>query len=321
MRKFILKIFAFLLVIAFITCCINYAYIKCDKRDYQNIKKFKTVPSSVKVCNFGSSHGLFGFNYEDVSDVNCFNFALSSQVLTYDRRIFDEYKDNIAEGAVVFITISYFSFCIDDELNHSDFEQKNKRYYSILPPKLIKEYDFKTDIYAHYFPSLSAGVDLIKTFEGKFGTINEEWSKKATNIDLDSDAELVSRRHLAHYEKDESGNRINNQAEVDAVKYLINACREKGCTPVLITTPFTREYKDLMLEKDPDFVSDFYKQVDELVETTGVLYFDYSSDERFTNNYELFMNSDHLNKEGARVFVDILMREVVHYGSDESLIN
>ena len=193
---------------------------------------------------------------------------------------------------------------------------------AILPPELIKEYDLKTDIYAHYLPSLSAGVDLIRTFAGKPKKIAEEdWTQKASDIDLKSDADRVSRRHLAHYEKDEAGNRINNQAEVDALKYIINACREKGCTPVLITTPFTSDYKSKMLEKDPDFVSDFYKQVDELVRETGVAYFDYSEDERFINNNELFMNSDHLNEDGARKFVNILMDEVVHYGTDESLIH
>ena len=32
------------------------------------------------------------------------------------------------------------------------------------------------------------------------------------------------------------------------------------------------------------------------------------------------MNSDHLNEEGARQFVNILMDEVVHYETEESLI-
>ena len=36
--------------------------------------------------------------------------------------------------------------------------------------------------------------------------------------------------------------------------------------------------------------------------------------------YEWFMNSDHLNEEGARQFVNILMDEVVHYETEESLI-
>lgn len=51
-----------------------------------------------------------------------------------------------------------------------------------------------------------------------------------------------------------------------------------------------------------------------------MLYCDYAFDERFMNNYKWFMNADHLNKEGARQFVNILMDEVVHYGEEDSLL-
>ena len=46
-------------------------------------------------------------------------------------------------------------------------------------------------------------------------------------------------------------------------------------------------------------------------EDTGVEYYDYSCDERFADNYSMFMNSDHLNKYGAREFTKIVMEEVV----------
>ena len=229
MKKFIAKLFIFLLVITSLICCVNAAYIKMDRSDSQDIKKFKTIPKSVKVCNFGSSHSLYGFNYADVNGIDSFSFALSSQVLSYDRRIFENYLDNISEGAVVFITVSYFSFCIDDERNYSDFPQKNKRYYQILPPQLVKDYDLKTDIYSHYLPSLSAGMDLFTVLSGK-STENKEidWTEKAINKDLIQDAETVSKRHLSFYAKDEAGNRISNQEEVDSLIYMIKKCKEKG---------------------------------------------------------------------------------------------
>ena len=320
MKRFIAKILVFILIVGVISVIINFVYMKRDHSDPQNIRKFQNIPSSIMVCNFGSSHGLYGFNYEDYRDVDCFNFALSSQVLSYDKRVFDEYKDNIANGAVVFIPVSYFSLYGNPETTDEGFLNKNKRYYQILPSEMIKEYDLKTDIYAN-FPSLSAGVSLIKVlFYGRADTNEDTWTKVASDIDVKDDAEKACERHIISNKLDENGKRILNQEEIGALKYLIGACYKNRYTPILVTTPYLSEYTDAIKNKDPDFLKGFYQQIDEIVEETGVSYYDYGFDDRFTSNYDWFMNSDHLNKEGARQFVNILMDEVVHYGTDESLI-
>ena len=37
--------------------------------------------------------------------------------------------------------------------------------------------------------------------------------------------------------------------------------------------------------------------------------FDYSLDKRFANDHGLFMDGDHLNRNGARIFTDILLKD------------
>lgn len=322
MKNFIAKILIYFLIVGFISICLNYVYVKRNHSDPQNIRKFQSIPLSIKVCNFGSSHGLFGFNYNDVKGEECFNFALTSQSLSYDKRLFDYYKNNIDEGAVVFIPVSYFSLYGNPEITDENFANKNKRYYKILPPRMIKEYDLKTDIYVNYFPALSvAGVDFVKTLlVGSKDTKDVSWSRSSTNIDVKNDAELASERHIFKNKLDKNGNRILNQEEIDALVDLINACYEKGCTPILITTPYLREYTDEIKKRDPSFLDDFYDLINKIVDETLVSYYDYGFDERFISNYQYFMNSDHLNDEGACQFVNILMDEVVHYGTKESLI-
>lgn len=326
MKRFIAKILIFLLIVGSISACVNFVYMKRDHSDPQGIRKFQNMPSSIMVCNFGSSHGLFGFNYEDVDGVECFNFALSSQTLSYDKRLFDYYKDNIADGAVVFIPVSYFSLYGNPEITGEGFLNKNKRYYQILPPEMIKEYDIKTGIYTK-LPSLSAGVSLVKTLlvgsENTYHGITWHditWSRLATDIDVKVDAEQACERHIFKNKLDNEGNRILNQEEIEALEYIINACYEKGCTPILVTTPYLSEYTDEIKKEDPSFLNGFYDQINRIVEKTGVSYYDYGFDDRFIENYVWFMNSDHLNKEGARQFVNILMDEIVCYGTDESLI-
>lgn len=320
MKKFLANVFLFFLLVSAATACLNYVYMKLDKSDPDNTKKFETIPSSIRVCNFGSSHGLCGFNYEDAEGMNCFNFALSSQTLSYDKRLYDNYKEDIAKGAVVFIPVSYFSFFGNDECINGGFAEKNKRYYRILPSGLIKEYDFKTDIYVNTLPSLIAGDKFIKVMLGRSeDTFDEGWSGAASADWVRNDAEVAYKRHIA-YRLDEKGNRIWNREEIDALDYMVKDCQKRGYTPVLVTVPLMKEYTDTVRKNDPHLYDDFYGVIHEIVSRTNVLYCDYAFDERFINNYEWFMNADHLNKEGARQFVNILMDEVVHYGQEDSLL-
>ena len=315
MKRFIKNTILFILVVSIVTFSINFVFIKLDKSDNDNLEKFEDVPLEIEYCNFGSSHGLYGYNYVDYEEeATCFNFALSSQYLSYDERMFELYKSHISDDAVVFINVSYFSLFGPPESEGDSFASKNKRYYKIFPHELIKDYDLKTDIYVNYLPSLTVGGPVLaSTLLGKSQNINEEtWSKRADDPDLDvvKDGEAACLRHIIKSKLDENGNRYVNQEEYDSLVMLINGCREIGANPVLITTPFLREYTD-QIKTDKTFYDDFYGVVNDIVSTTHIQYYDFGFDERFVDHYDLFMNSDHLNEEGARVFVDILMEEVV----------
>lgn len=288
-----------------------------DKSDTDRTKKFESVPNSIDICNYGSSHGLYGFNYEDVENkgYSCFNFALVSQYITYDYRIAIQYENRIHDGTIVFIPISYFSFFGKGEEAETDFDSKNKRYYTFLTPKLIKQYDFKTDIYTHYIPVLGTDTTVLaNTFMGKGATSEDNdynWMLVATNIDVNKNAEAECRRHIIKNKIDDSGNRIFNSNELDALYSLIDFCKEKGAIPILITTPYLAEYTNEVKKTAPDFYDEFYSIVNTITKDTKIPYYDYAFDERFSNNYEWFMNTDHLNKEGARQFTNILMDEII----------
>lgn len=320
MKRFLLKVLIFTLVVSVIVLSVNFTYIKMDNSNPDNVKKFDSIPTKIKICNFGSSHGMCGFNYDNIKKIECFNFALSSQSLSYDKRLFEYYNGNIAEGAIVFIPVSYFSLFGEDECTINGFEEKNKRYYRILPSKMIKEYDIKTNIYVNYFPSLYAGVNLFKALLGKSEDKNDEiWSEAASDINVAEEAEKAYKIHIIKNKLDENGNRILNQEELEALKYLIKSCQNMGFAPILITTPFLQEYTDQIKKSDKYFYGEFYNLIDKIVDETGVVYYDYAFDERFINNYDWFMDSDHLNKEGARQFVNILLEEVIHYGDEKSI--
>lgn len=308
MRKFIFKIFLYVFCVSFLIIGINEWYKGRDlDKDYT--KKFETLPSNIQVCNFGSSHGLYGFCYEDYEkQYVCFNFGLESQMLSYDLRILENYKDNIQEGAIVFIPVSYFSLFGQKEEEAQDFGSKNKRYYKILPPELIKNYELDTDIYVRYFPVTSAYEEVFQAIVKKAD--HSEWEGKASDIDLEKNVSASSERHIITNKFDEYGNRIINQEEIDALVQIIKECKALGTRPILLITPFLSEYLEAVEMRDTDFYQNFYQVIDEIVNSTEVEFYDYSSDKRFKDNYDLFMNGDHLNEEGAKKFVDVLMKEV-----------
>lgn len=306
MGKFFVKLSLFFAILSVIICVINERYISV--KNTASTDKFKNVPEKIQICNFGSSHGN-SYHYDHLTnDYICFNFALSSQSLDYDWRIMQAYQDKISDNAVIFITVSYFSFYGIDETKTSKFLSKNKRYYRFLSKEFIKEYDLKTDIFENRLPALTAYenlfIDLLRGSED--GDIMED----VESVDMEIYTEAAYKRHFVNEKLDNNGQRIQNQEHMDSLYNMIELCKKKGATAILVTTPYLKEYTDIVTENAPDFYDDFYGIIDQVIQDTGVRYYDFSRDNRFQKDYRSFINADHLNHEGAIKFVDILMEEI-----------
>ena len=313
MKRFIIKTVAIAAIVVLLTCLINFVFVRNYTLDPEGIHKFKTIPDEIQICNFGSSHGLCGYNYADYgTEYGCFNFGLTSQSLDYDYRLFENYKDKIGEGAIVFINVSYFTLLAEEEQD-ADFASKNKRYYTILPKDLIKEYDAKTMFFTKYLPALLADRKvLLDTLTGKVkAKENDDWYRVTNQSDAAVDAKAAYGRHFGKSRIDGNGNWDFNQKEIDALCLLIEGCKEIGAVPVLVTTPYLQAYNQEIQSNAQGFYEQFYAILDGIVEKTGAEYYDYAFDSRFVETYDWFMNADHLNAEGARNFVEILMQETV----------
>lgn len=306
-----------MLNVTIITLAINCVYTY-KIRNLGETGKFNYVPKEIDICNLGSSHGVHGYYYADIEDeYSCFNFALDSQLLSYDKRVLDYYQDNLTEGAVVIIDISFFACYGQDETLYDSFESKNKRYYHFLPPYLIKNYDIYTDIMGDKLRSLSAGLSVVvetifapadlsevKSYPDSLDIVDEK--------DIDADTKAACQRHIYDGKRDESNSLIYNEEEIQALYDIVNICRKHNATPILVTVPYLKEYTDAIGNADPQFYNEFYKWVSSVVNDLNVEYFDYSLDERFIYDYNLFYNGDHMNSYGARKFTNILFDEVIY---------
>lgn len=309
MKKFLKLLALYTALLSFLVFAINNWYLSMDNSDDNWTKKFTSVPENIQICNLGSSHGLYSFNYNDLeSDFTCFNFALASQSLSYDLRILQQYQDHLAKGCIVFIPISYFSFFGIDETEEAEFLSKNRQYYDFLPPGKIKAYDLSTHLFERFLPALTAYETLpVVLIRGRTGSNDAIWSRSAQTIDISSDAAQAYARHLVNEKLDGEGKRINNEEEIHALYQIIALCQETGAVPILVTTPYLREYLDEVETNAPDFAEDFYGIIEQVTAETKTTYYNEAFSPDFIDRRDLFMNADHLNKEGARLFT----REIV----------
>ncbi|MCI9593890.1 MAG: hypothetical protein HFG51_07050 [Lachnospiraceae bacterium] len=312
MKKFLKQLALYTILLSILVFSINRWYLFMDKSDDNWTNKFMSVPENIQICNLGSSHGLYSFNYEDLeNDFTCFNFALASQSLSYDLRILQQYQNHLAEGCIVFIPVSYFSFFGIDETEEAEFLSKNKQYYDFLPPGKIKAYDLSTHIFERFLPALTAYETLPAVlFGGRTSSNDEIWSRSAQTIDIPSDAAQAYARHLVNEKLDGEGKRIHNKEEIHALYQIIALCQEIGAVPILVTTPYLREYLDEVNTNVPDFAEDFYGIIDQVTAETKTPYCNEASSPDFIDRKDLFMNADHLNKEGARLFTQKIVFNV-----------
>lgn len=304
--RFALKCILIPMSAVLIIYMLNKPYRKLDNEKYWDVAKFTMLGNQyqeVHIGNLGSSHGAYDFSYDKIMErgYTCFNFANTSQSYNYDYAVLQEFGHYMTSGSVLFIPVSYFSFN-NEVTNSTEAEAMSIRYYHFMSPQYIPDYDLYVDIVTTKFPILSAGEDILQLFPN----LNAVLTAHAANegIDMEEFIRRAQERYSRHFDnKDEYflDERIENLYDI------IDYCKENNITPVLITTPFSKYYIDLVSQ---DFLQEFQATVNTIAVDTGINYYDYSHDERFYENLEYFSDSDHLNETGAAYFTDILWDEV-----------
>lgn len=304
--RFALKCILIPAAAVFVIYCLNKPYKPINDQKYLDVAKFSSLGiqyTQVQVGNLGSSHGAYNFDYTPLTErgFSCFNFANTSQSFNYDYAVLKEFGSYMTPGSVLFIPVSYFSFN-NEVTNAEEAEAMSVRYYHCLSPKNIPDYDPFIDIITNRLPILSAGEDIVKLFP------NLQLSIIALAAENEVDTAVFAARAQERYSR-----HFDNKKEyflperIEDLYNIINYCKEHDITPVLVTTPFSKYYRDLVAD---EFLNEFEETVTKIANDTGVNYYDYSYDARFRGNLTYFMDADHLNTEGAVYFMQILMEEV-----------
>ena len=300
MKKFILEI-----VLLFILVTITISYINnLDKPP--RVKQILTIKEKLDIINLGTSHGN-NFNYSGLS-IHGESFNRAGNTLYYDLQNYKFIKNHLADGAILLLPISYFSFGLDE--NRTDRGVDNpfvNDFYEYLPRKSIYSYSEKR--------AVSLKINRIqKNFRNLFPEKKKiKKKKKKSVLDTVSHEEMLKSfaiKRVVHHKK--IGTYSKPDKNINYLKTLIDDARQSGYHPVLITTPYYKEYTERFGE---DWLAKNYYQYISLISTQyNIPYLDYGNDNRISSSPQLFKNSDHLNKKGISKFNKILFDDLVNLG-------
>lgn len=322
---FFVKLISAIALVSLIIGVANYFY----KNDYYymdvygEVDAMKNVPYGITMVNFGTSHGLAAFQYpEDNSGEIRYNLALSGEDIYHDFQTLKQFTDHLAEGCIVALPTSYFSFCMSTDT------PSQKRYYLYLDKEYIRDFSYETLINAKYLPVLRSGEFIIKNLindqdidvggmmmnDGNNSENSQSGvltvSAKAVEEQGDNISALQKMdEELAYHAKGRvvswrSGYMITGRKymaeNTEILAEMVEYCYNHGFKPVLVTTPI---YKALNNEfSDEELKECYFNNIDKVVEKTGVPYLNLSHDEVLSGNAEFFGNSDHMSDLGAEMF-------------------
>lgn len=320
MKTFLFKIMVFILIIFSILLSLNYRWTNTEVYLLED-EKYRDIdmPKQLDICNLGSSHGMFGFEYTYKSDIyKGFNLGSAVQNFHYDLQMLKQNKHRLHKGSVIYIPISYFSYY--SYLDEQSFLQSEDLYYRKLSFWRIREPSLDKLVELKWFPVLFIDKDQYKYLLKDDKGIIEEYDKVfLSNRLIDKETgKLDIKRMIQERDKTVALHSANfdrgmSRESIGKLKEILEYCRDKEYQPILITTPYSSYYNDAEVFDD-EFMDRFYELTLKISDEYNVPYWDYSKDIIFEYNIELFYDDDHLNYHGRKMFSDIIIKRTIDEG-------
>jgi hypothetical protein len=261
------------------------------------------VPEHLQLANVGSSHGECSFDYTD-TPYPAFNLGLTAQRHMYNYAVLKQYIGCFEPGATLLIPISYFEIT----RIKLDYLDQRARYYFFLEDQYMDTFSFSEKLLFTYAPLLNAGSTLPVLIKDTTPPLQKEtMPEDELHKVCDERWKFWNTDTAFGIEAGEEGFIYNKEW----VCRIIDLCLAHNIHPVLISTPITSILNEIYDERSPAFFDTFYRFTRELREAYPyVPYLDYSHDPRFTHDFSLFMDGDHLNASGAKKFTAIVIADL-----------
>ncbi len=278
----------------------SYWYNNIEFADCSKFWKHNTF--NLDVINLGSSSALAAFDYSDYSQLKAANWAMAPQTTLADYEVLRNYCCYLRKGATVIIPLCPFTCLGGSKDNFAD------KYYTVLDIASIPHASYikKQQVMERkqnpilYYPLMQLFTRRPKQ---KQTVWDEELLVKDAKMRMES-----WRKEFSIIRFSDPLSLVNQDAYDDTatiLKKMVSFCIERSYRPVLVMPPvskalqsqFTSELKQLCID---GFVA---KAVG-----NDVKFLNFFTDERFTNEH--FQHSFMLNVSGAKLFTEVVMKEI-----------
>ena len=280
----------------------NVWYRKHDERNYD-------------VVNLGSSGGKWAFDYSSL-DVKAMNWAQQPQTLLEDYNLLRHFHSILKKDGYVLITIMPFT-----GLNKKTGLMDAMKYIKFdIQGEPIQPYMFKeAQRYATYpilfkKPAVKALIKYLLGKDKKVGVPTETQLdyNPMTLAELEADAKRWTagwKRQFGISDFDAPLTKENEEGRAYRIKLmqtLIDFCTERGYKPVYVIPPVTEHLAKYYTSKfEETYIYGYIQAVNR-----EVLTLDYSKDDDFRKNDNLFFNSFFLNKQGRLIFTRRVLKDL-----------
>ncbi|TYS69909.1 hypothetical protein FZC76_06695 [Sutcliffiella horikoshii] len=299
MGRLVIKLTIIMTVVILLFMPVN-RFVK-DSYDYNishAILAFKKNPYPVDIINLGASHSMYGYYFKPTG-LSHLDLALPAQTIEYDFKLLKEYGKYLKPGGVVIVSISQITF--------ANTETKNVgNYYKILDRKDIEPFNV-IDYYSYlYLPGANSG-SFHSALSGKLKEFrwnaHQPWANNGKNYSERKYEDVEN-----EYKEAVETNTI--EQNVQRLKDIVDYCKAKGYQVVLTMEPVHQSYQEFLTVEVMDrLVFQYLESLD-----LEVPFLNYMSDQRFANNKDYFIDSNHLNSKGRKMYSWIVYRDLKKLG-------
>ena len=283
-----------------------------------NVWLHKHEKRNYDLVNLGSSGGKWAFDYSGL-DIKAMNWAQQPQTLFEDYNILRHFHSILKDGGYVIITIMPFTGLnkttgINDAIKYLKFDLQGEP----IEPHLYDE-ALRMATYPILFgkPAIKA---LTKYFLGKDKVVNpcpqaqlehNPMNEEQLNADAKQWIEGWKRQFgIADFDAPLTTDNEKWRAyRIRLMQTLVDFCMERGYKPVYVIPPVTEHLARYYTRKfNETYIYGYLNSVNR-----EVLTLDYSNDDEFRKNDDLFFNSFFLNRRGRKIFTrKVLYKLLLH---------
>jgi len=325
MNKSTKKIIVFFGILCLLWLGLEFTAKRLEKKEEDHrildfsFRNFQKNKAETEILIFGSSHALYGINPQYFSRP-AYNFAYSAEDLFHSYLKLKKYAGSMPALKAVILSVDYFSFGYFEK--KSQFRNIAYGYNKYLPDYL--SFRYYLEIFSPFFRCRSWFTD---SFKSRY--IKKEKTAVSETIELSQDPlvndnlrkdtlmgsgyyfTLKNNREIINDKKAREQIKafaVDNYSEENVslnealLKKFLKLCRKNNIKVLLITTPYFQTYYDNFPPEKSALMHETIRR--NLDENNGIYYRDYSRSEIFKIGD--FMDNDHLNARGARLFSIIL---------------